>query len=119
MATISVQIEASESKAAGFRARAGNHESEGRTMGEALDALMIECNDMAQTADIRVEPLLEGEEYVEPYLLNKGGLWVIAGGPKMSSEDESRDFVDEMREERIRSFFPAALNHTDQNENPS
>ena len=57
----------------------------------------------------------EEEEYVEPYLTNEGGFWVIAGGRKMSAEDTKRDFVAEMREERIRSFFPDALGNNDEN----
>ncbi len=53
------------------------------------------------------------EEYVAPYLINEGGFWVIAGG-KVSAEDAKRDFVAEMREERIRSFFPEALGTDDE-----
>ena len=64
------------------------------------------------------EQRAEEEEYVEPHLVNKGGLWVIAGGRKVSVEDVQRD-LEEMREERIRSFFPETSNTPEKNENPS
>lgn len=83
-------------------------------MGEALDALLAEWDDTAPAADVRIEPLPEDEEYVEPYLTNEGGFWVIAGGRRMSPEDAQRDFVAEMREERIRSFFPDTLGKHDE-----
>ena len=116
MAMVSVHIDKSDVKTAGFRAAAGGHQAVGRTMGEALDALMADWEDAIQEADVYIEPLPneeEEEEYVEPYLVNKGGLWVIAGGGKMLPEDSDRDFVAEMREERMRSFFPEALRGDD------
>ena len=112
MSTVSVLIEKSETKAAEFRATIGGHHSIGKTRGEALDALMAEWTESTPQLEVKIEPLLsknEGEEYVEPHLVLKEGLWVIAGGGKMSPEDARRDFVAEMREERIRSFFPDAL----------
>lgn len=53
-----------------------------------------------------VPPLPKEEEHAEPHLVNEGGFWVIAGGSAMTSENAERDFVAEMREERLRSFFP-------------
>ena len=112
METVSVKIKKNDTHSSGFRAIAGSLQSIGRTPGEALDALMAEWDGAEQTADVLIEALEENEDYVEPYLTNENGFCVIAGG-RMSEADAKRDFVAEMREERMRSFFPAALNFTD------
>ncbi len=73
MAMVSVLIDKSDVKTAGFRATAGRYQSVGRTMGEALDALMADWEDAIQEADVCIEPLPneeEEEEYVQPHLVN-------------------------------------------------
>ncbi len=54
------------------------------------------------------------DEYEEPHLVNEDGFWVIAGGRPLSPEDAERDWVAEMREERIRSFFPENIRDADE-----
>ena len=115
MAMVSVLIEKNQTKPTGFRAIAERHQSVGQTRGEALDALLadVDWEDVAQEPEVLIEPF-PNEEYVEPHLVNRGGVWVIAGGSKMSPEDAQRDCVAEMREERIRSFFPDAQRDHDE-----
>lgn len=66
---------------------------------------------------LRTQPLpdaapAENEaEYEEPHLVNKNGVWVVAGGSPVLPD---RDWVAEMREERIRSFFPGAMRNSDE-----
>ena len=90
----------------------------GKPAEVVLDELLAEQEPQASTAFQLPASSEEGrageEEYVEPYLTNEGGFWVIAGGKKMSAEDAKRDFVAEMREDRIRSFFPDALENNDE-----
>ena len=59
-------------------------------------------------------PTANEDEYEEPHLVNKNGVWVIAGGRPPSLEDAERDWVAEMREERIRSFFPENMRDADE-----
>ena len=90
----------------------------GKPAEVVLDELLEEQEAQAPTAlsllTLPEEARANQEEYVAPYLTNEGGFWVIAGGGKMSAEDAKRDFVAEMREERIRSFFPEALETDDE-----
>lgn len=109
MSTLCIHVEKEETASIRFRAVAENRQSVGQTVGEAIDALLADWKTPVEQAEVFVEePQSEkaSENYIEPYLVNEGGFWVIAGG-EFSPEDAQRDFVSEMREERIRSFFPA------------
>ena len=116
MTDVSVHIPQPAGNAAQFRATAGERQSVGRTMGEALDTLTRDWAGLGPT-DVLIEPLTEGTALsAELHLENEGGFWVIAGNAALSPENADRDFVAETREERIRSFFPSGLQN---NENPS
>ena len=92
-----------------FRAFSGGKQSFGRTMGEALDLLTSTWEEKWDMLDVVIESLPTVETYTEPYLEQINGVWVVAGGGPLSEADAKRDFIAEMREERIQSFFPAIM----------
>jgi hypothetical protein len=55
MTAIAVRSEDRESGEHRFRAIAGNRQSVGRTMGEALDALMADCGDDVQETAVLIQ----------------------------------------------------------------
>ncbi|GEM_PF-6470733 len=111
MSTLCIHIEKEKTDASRFRAVLGDRHSTGQTVGQAIDALLSHWESPIEQAEVFIEePQSEQTEgnYIEPHLVNEGGFWVIAGG-EFSHEDAQRDFVAEMREERIRSFFPTIV----------
>lgn len=117
MAEVAVHIEKNTANGTRFQATAGNRQTVGRTMGEALDALTADWGDTFEATEVLIEPLSVEEDFIEPHLVEVNGVWVIAGGAKMSPEEAGRDFVAEMYQEREQSFYAPSLKQ--ENENPS